>query len=487
MTSSLYKAQFALRLCDIHDKKELHAYCKTCKIKICSSCIKEDHTSHDWETITDILREKRRSLPEECKEIRSKQLPGLKKELISFDRKIEKEDAQFQQNKSTLNVSRQSYINEINRLFDRRVEECQQKSESAIQLYKEKREGLKLKVEYLDMMTISLDKDINTLPDHDILDMEQEMKDELQKALSYRANKHTCTTVFKSGQMDIQALENMIGEIHNISVEEMNDMNRFSELKMVSLKSVSDSNAWVRFDEDHFAKLINRAGDVLKTMKTSCTDLIISNSGEFVLTKSAKCKISVLSEDGNTTGTFDTTPLKPSYVSRTGNDEILVTLRDTGDDYNLVPTSRRIVQRMTLTGKVLHTYEFREDGITRLFTWPVRTTENKNMDICVINWLKKGNGELVVLNKDGRVKFTYAGNGLSSDKFNPYSVECDHKCRILLTEPKRRAIHMLSSEGIYLCTLSHYENLRPYSISMYGESLWCGMKEGSMKVFRYKY
>ncbi|KAK3083347.1 hypothetical protein FSP39_020487 [Pinctada imbricata] len=106
---------------------------------------------------------------------------------------------------------------------------------------------------------------------------------------------------------------------------------------------------------------------------------------------------------------------------------------------------------MTLTGKVLHTYEFREDGKTRLFTWPTRTAENKNKDVCIINWLSGESGELVVLHKDGQAKFTYRGDGLEYERFIPYDVECDVKCRILLTEHYSRAIHILSSDGMYLC------------------------------------
>ncbi|KAK3102152.1 hypothetical protein FSP39_009196 [Pinctada imbricata] len=227
--SSLYKAQFALRLCEYHDKKDLHAYCKTCEKKYCSICIKEDHNQHDWETITDILREKRRSLPVECTKLRTTKLKDLKNEIDRFDRKIQTEDVRFKRNKSVLNSSRKSYIDNINKLFDYKIEVCRQKSEEAIQMYSEERDGLKRVVEHIEIMTTALDKDIKTIPDHDILDMEKEMKDELEKALSYSAYKYVCTTVFVPGVMDVQALENMIGELHSVSVEEMYDIDRNSD------------------------------------------------------------------------------------------------------------------------------------------------------------------------------------------------------------------------------------------------------------------
>ncbi|KAK3101870.1 hypothetical protein FSP39_006932 [Pinctada imbricata] len=486
MAASLYKAQFALKICEDHNKKELHAYCKTCDKKVCSTCIKEEHSSHDWETITDILREKKHSLPKECKEIRAEKLPGLKKELDRFEQKQLDEDTRFEQNKSILNGSRQRYIDGINKLFDDKIDVCQQKSKAAKQLYTDKHEGLKQKVEYLDMVTTALDKDINTLPDHDILDMEKEMRDELEKALSYSADQYTSTTVFVPGQMNMKVLENMIGEIHSVSAEEMNEIDRYSGVIM-SIKPASETNAWVRVKDDRHMKFLDRVGEELKVMKTPCYDLITSRGGDIVLSDGVKGIISVLTQDEKTITTFDTKPLYPTYISKTENDHILVTLWDGGDRYNLVPTSRRIVQRMTLTGKVLHTYEFREDGKTRLFTWPGRTAENKNEDVCIINWLSDESGELVVLHKDGRVKFTYRGVGLEPEKFFPFDVECDDKCRILLTEGYSRAIHILSSEGMYLCKLCQYEQLLPIVISIYGDNLWCGFHDGKVKVYKYSY
>ncbi|KAK3100244.1 hypothetical protein FSP39_016903 [Pinctada imbricata] len=484
MATSSEAFQFALRTCKNHDQKEIIGYCKTCQEKICSSCIKEEHATHDWETITDILREKKRSLPKECKEIRTHQLPALRRELRRFDVKIEIANIRFEQNEATLNSSRQSYISKINQLFDDRINECRQRSEAATQIYQSKREGLKQKVEFLDVMTTSLDVDINTLPNHDILDMEKEMREELEKALSYSADKYTSTTVFVPGLMDVQVLENMIGEIHSVSVEEKYNIERYSEL-ICSINPISDTKAWIRHMKDYRSKLLDVNGEELKCMDVHSSDFIISKSGDFVHTYQTMCSISIFSEDENEIRTIDTKPLKPTFISITDNDDILVTLVDGGDLFNLVSTSRRIVQRMTLTGKVLYSYEFREDGKTRLFIRPLNTAENKNTNICVVNKLSKNSGELVVLHRDGRIKFTYKGDGLKLREFQPVDVECDSKCHVLVTEYISRSIHMLSSEGMYLCALCLFDNLRPYVISLHDDNFWCGFYDGKVKVFKY--
>ncbi|KAK3100692.1 hypothetical protein FSP39_023861 [Pinctada imbricata] len=484
MATCLEEFQFALRTCENHDQKELIGYCKTCQEKICSSCIKEEHATHNWETITDILRDKKRTLPKECKEIQTNHLPCLRKELSQFDMKIEEENIRLERNEATLNGSRQSYISKINRLFDDKINECRQKSETAKQIYKDKREGLKQKVEFLDLMTTSLDKEINTLPDHDILDMEKEMREELEKALSYSAEMYTSTTVFVPGLMDVQVLENIIGEIHSVSVEEKYTIERYSE-PILSINHISDAKAWILNKSVRRPKLLDNNGKEVKCIENKCSDFIISRSGEFVLTSIANRNVSVFSEDENEIRRIDTESLLPINISKTENEDILVTLVESGDAYNLVPTSRRIVQRMTLTGKVLHTYEFKDDGKTRLFIWPRRTSENKNTNICVVNKFSEDSGELVALHRDGRVKFTYKGDGLKFSAFLPVDVKCDSKCHVLVTELNNRSIHMLSSEGMFLSALFQFDKLHPMVMSLHDDNLWCGFRDGKVKVFKY--
>ncbi|KAK3101816.1 hypothetical protein FSP39_006583 [Pinctada imbricata] len=484
MASSLHKFQFALKMCEEHDKKELHAYCKTCKKKICTLCIKMDHTTHDWETITDIIREKKRSLPEVCKEIRATTLSGLRNKLDRFDEKMREQDAGFEATKTILNCSRKSYIYKIDQLFDRRIDACRQNTEDAKRQYKEKREGLKKKVDSVEVMTHALDRDIHTLPDHDILDMEKEMRDELEKVLSYSAEKYTCKSVFVPGKMNAQALGDMIGESHRISLEEKHDIDRYSKY-IFSLHPVSETSAFVKVTADGCLILLDRTGQELKTMKTSCRDFTISNTGECILIDENKCIFSVFTQDDVKIRTFQTKPLHPTTISRANNGDILGSFFSGGAKFNPSPTSRRILRRMNLKGEVLQTYEFGEDDKTRLFMVPGRATESMLSDICVVNWLSDRSGDLVVLYKDGRLKFTYKGQGLKSQMIFPIDVEYDSQCNILFTEMHTRGIHMLSSEGVYLCTLCQYQNIHPYVIAIYDNNLWCGFLQGRVKVLKY--
>ncbi|KAK3102782.1 hypothetical protein FSP39_013875 [Pinctada imbricata] len=142
---------------------------------------------------------------------------------------------------------------------------------------------------------------------------------------------------------------------------------------------------------------------------------------------------------------------------------------------------------MDLWGNVIHVYEFGEDGKTRLFTLPTTAVENKNTDICVVNYIDKESAELIVLKSDGRVKFTYKGDRASGgrNKFCPTDVACDPSSHILFTEFYGRSVEMLSSGGMYLCRLCQYEQIHPYTISLYCNKLACGFLKGKVIMFQY--
>ncbi|KAK3094878.1 hypothetical protein FSP39_007420 [Pinctada imbricata] len=222
-------------------------------------------------------------------------------------------------------------------------------------------------------------------------------------------------------------------------------------------------------------------------MRTECSDLVVSDGGNIVLVSFDQSSISVLTQDEEKITEFDTNPLYPFWITKTMKDEIIVTLIDNGDHYNLLPSSRRVVHLMDLTGDMLHSFEFKEDGKTRLFTLPMKTAENKNTDICVINWFSESSGELVVLHRNGRVKFTHEADAQKVECFLPTDVDCDSKSSILFSEFHSRAIHVLNAKGLYLYKLCQYDQcIVPYAVSVNGDNLWCGMNWGTLKLYKYR-
>ncbi|XP_061165855.1 uncharacterized protein LOC133174776 [Saccostrea echinata] len=177
----------------------------------------------------------------------------------------------------------------------------------------------------------------------------------------------------------------------------------------------------------------------------------------------------------------------PGTICQSVDGGLLVTLRDNkSEHYNLDSYSRRIVRHITVTEDVIREYEYQEDGQTRLFTLPVRVTQNSNSDICVVNYTSPSTGDLVIMSSSGRMKSVYCGQNLTKN-FYPTDVVCDSLCNILITDLGNKQIHLLSPDGeFFKFLLKENEVNRTCRLTMYKSTLWVGYNEGFVKVFKCK-
>ena len=165
----------------------------------------------------------------------------------------------------------------------------------------------------------------------------------------------------------------------DVSVEEVKTFKEFDSM-IQTIAHLSGTQAWVAdISGSNDIKLLS-----LQSVNTKCmtlqnyNDFIALGNGDFIVTNYTNQVIGRVSPHGTESVIVNTKPVHPTYISKTQTGDVLVSLRDDGDDwYRLLPSSRRLVQRITLTGKVLHTYEYREDRTTRLFTLP------GNISICM--------------------------------------------------------------------------------------------------------
>ena len=194
--------------------------------------------------------------------------------------------------------------------------------------------------------------------------------------------------------------------------------------------------------------------------------------------------IRLVSPVGNESVIVSTKPLYPTYISKTPTDDVLVSLLDDGDLYELQPSSRRLVQRMMPTGKVINTYEFQEDGTTRLFILPGTTAMRGNCDICVINRTSGDTGELIVLHRDGRVRATYHEH--EGSKLTLSDVACDSMNRIIVSDLNNKSLLLLSVDCAFLRHLMSDTFDYPFTIALNQDKLLVGFYDGTVKVYNYK-
>ena len=279
----------------------------------------------------------------------------------------------------------------------------------------------------------------------------------------------------------------MAGNIAHVTVAEIATFQPFDKKKIHQISAISATEAWVGGGGDSDIALLSTTTQEIKRTSFPHTDFVTLKNGDHIATvlmgQNYLQTVRRITPDGSNNLIASTAPLFPAFISRTRADDSAILISVVED---LTPSSRRLVQRMALNGEVLKTYEFREDGTTNMFKFPTKMAENTNTDICIVNCTGEDRGQLIVLSRDGNLRFIYDGQEPDS-KFDPSDVDCDTYGNITVSDSTNKRLHLLSADGKFqqyvLCDLED----SPTCISLSHDVLWVGFQNGTVKAYQYKF
>ncbi|XP_062591363.1 uncharacterized protein LOC134252833 [Saccostrea cucullata] len=99
-----------------------------------------------------------------------------------------------------------------------------------------------------------------------------------------------------------------------------------------------------------------------------------------------------------------------------------------------------------------------------LYSTPFCIEENKNFDIIVSDY---DVGKVVIVDKNGRFRFSYDGNLQSKSyaKFTPRTLATNRMCHILIADQINRVIHIIDQDGKFLFIISNCKLQAPFYLS----------------------
>ncbi|XP_062576218.1 uncharacterized protein LOC134238111 [Saccostrea cucullata] len=481
-------------MCETHDSP-IDVICEDCDEFICGDCAKSDHRDHNWKTLTTAAIQMRRGLFKFLKKIKEEDLSGIDEKMEKVSKQITKNEEQCDSEIKKL----QKHCDEIMA----KLTEIRKQHEQTLrgdlvkkndQPNHEKSELEKKRRRIVDTVEF-MEENNSTMSDYSLIDNHRELRKMLT---DLELEIHTTNCVhsmrFTRGEIKDDLLESMIGKIidlDNISLTQINSF-QYEDKTIDVLEAINEEKCYIADIESEYTEKVNKEGTKEQKLSISLYDLCVTENSDVYFAdggnKSISNTIHCLMPSGTLSIVISTNPLVPIGICQSGDGGLLVTLRDKESDlYKLKSHIRCLMRHITVTGDVIHEYEYQEDGHTRLFTLPVRVTQNRNSDICVVNRTSLSTGELVIMSPSGRMKSVYHGQN-PTEEFKPIEVVCDSHCNILVTDFHNKQIHLLSPDGEFLkFLLTEKEVNYPYSLSLYKSTLWVGYWEGLVKIFQYKW
>lgn len=475
-------------MCERHYLMPIDVTCEDCETFLCSTCVKEDHTDHNWQTIHTAATLRTRGLLKFLTKIDENDIQQI-------DEKIKLASRQLEENKNRCET-------EVSRIQT----QCDAMIEKLIEIKKKHEKTLKAGLESTNSQVIKTK-----------LHLENKKQSILQHVRSLRNNGGTMTDMIllktlrkltkllstedvdtegkflfsmrlKSGDIRTHVLESMLGYIFNadqITVTETHSFHCGNDSILILEAMYEDKCLLGNLNLNHF-ELVNKHGRKEKIFRADVADVCVTDNNEIYVTNLLNNSISRLSLSGLVSTIFSTDPFEPMGICQTIDGDLLVTLSGAESDlYDLNFHSRRLLRHVTVNGNIIKDFEYHEDRQTRLFTLPARVEQNGNTDICVINRTSAIKGELVILSVSGFTKSVYRGH-VQRLELNATDVACDSHFNIIVGEINSNNIHLLSPDGKflrYLLTVNHVNQV--FSLSLRNSTLWVGENTGLVKVFRY--
>ncbi|XP_062599374.1 uncharacterized protein LOC134260858 [Saccostrea cucullata] len=460
--------------------------CEDCDTFICSTCAKMYHNGHNCVSQTSAASQRRRVLLEYIRDIKEEHLLNIDEIILkkktenqnSCDSQVKKLQKHFEEIIMTLTEIKKIKEETLKAILRKKNEEL------GNERYRldEKKNKITEIVEYLEEYHTAISDKSLIENQGDLAHLLDDIKRDLQNC--------EFSVTYKEREMDNAKLESIFGHflyLDDVSVIETNSF-QYSSHPILASEALSEDGCYmhVKDKKSDFIELVNKQGKKKQKLSIRLNDFFVTYSGIYFTTieNNSICCISPL---GSVSTFLSTNSLIPMGICKSLDDGLFVSLVDSEcNSFELDSNSRRLVKHFTLECDLIHEYEFKEDGRTRLFNMPYKLCQNSNSDICVMNITSDKLGEILIISFSGSLRTIYRGQNMKED-FLPADVACDSSCRILVADPLHSRIHLLSPEGEFLkYLLTDKEITKPTAFSLCKSALWIGNDSGLVKVFEYK-
>ncbi|XP_045174721.2 uncharacterized protein LOC123536016 [Mercenaria mercenaria] len=289
--------------------------------------------------------------------------------------------------------------------------------------------------------------------------------------------------------------EETLGDFTKVSVPWRIEVKRIGSLRPEAVASSrfvttmcpeSDDQVWVCWQWGPKIHLVNKEGNVEKTIDVGCkVDDMCRSNGNLVVSSHEKKCIKIFDSNHEVVKTINTEKVPRGVYLKSNNELVLCCVQNlhhrNGDQSSLLKLG---VEDGSIT----------DFGCTEHLIQPWRVAVNINGDMCVSD---RNKGAVIVFDKEGNLKATYSGpDNTTRHPFAPHAICCDQFGQIFVVDYTNHTVHVLDPLGRFRGFLIMDTELEkraifmgtssPFSITIdRSGDVWVGNKFGYLTILKY--
>jgi hypothetical protein len=209
------------------------------------------------------------------------------------------------------------------------------------------------------------------------------------------------------------------------------------------------TTAWISSYRDNIIRkvVIDDKIQTIKEIPVEIYDMTLTKSNDILISSINSSDVKLITQSGQIKPFLSVSPLITTGIHVTNNNDIILGVMEE-DTYKLTDKSCRKIIVFGENKKEKQSYQYNKHK-QRLFTVPYRIT-NVNSDIVVIDSTSNDDGRVVVLGKEGGVKWTYQGHPQinTEDKpFDPWDIVTTSVGNVIVADYNNHTLHVISGGG----------------------------------------